>query len=473
MASGKSLPHSRPESAGIPAGALLCMMEELKKLDSLNSIMVLRHGHVCMEGWWTPYAPEIPHILFSISKSFTSAAIGIAQEQGLLKITDRLISFFPEYDSIVTDRKMRDVTLRHLLTMSSGHSCCARPYMLANPDGDWIAGFLSSPLDYEPGTRFVYNSAATYMLSAVIRKVTGINVRDYLMPRLFEPLGIEPGIWECCPRGINTGGWGLYLKTEDIAKFAQLLLNGGVWEKRQIIPADYLHEATSRQIDNSANEWPDWKQGYGYQFWRSLHGFRADGASGQYALVIPEKDMAVAVTSGVSDMQKILEIIWEILLPAVKDEVLPENKTDADKLARMLKNLRIPVAAGDLMRRRASSSWRFRKNQAGIISAAVSFMENKCCLEFQTSGGCEKITAGFGFNCDNKLQLNDHMKRKAAASAAWISEDVLEVHICCYEASFREIIRVDFTSADKPLTAECRFSTFRSSFLPELIAVTT
>lgn len=462
----RHLSRSTPESVGIPSPVLTRLVAELKKLDSLNSIMILRHGHVCAEGWWKPYSPDIPHILFSLSKSFTSVAIGMAQSEGLLNISDTLISHFPDYDGVVADPRMRSVTLRNLLTMASGHAACARPQMIADPDGDWVRGFLSSKLDFEPGSRFAYNSAATYMLAAVLRKAAGMNVREYLMPRLFEPLDITPGMWECCPKGTNAGGWGLYLKTEDIAKFAQLLLDGGVRDGRQLIPADYLREATSKQIDNSMNEAPDWKVGYGYQFWKSRHGFRGDGASGQYAIVLPEQDIAIATTAGLSDMQRVLTLIWDILLPAVTCDTLPENPPARRELAAILDTLSIPLASGDLTRRHPPAAWRFQPNDAGIMEVSISFGEKDCLLEFHSRHGLEKLHAGFGFNCDNLLQLNDQFPRRTAANAAWLSDTVLEIALCCYEASFRGVFRIDFSSAEKPLTSNCCYNTFRTMFLP-------
>ncbi len=462
------LPRSTPEAVGIPSETLIRLITELKKLDSLNSIMILRRGRVCAEGWWKPYAPEIPHILFSLSKSFTSCAVGIAQEEGLLRISDPLLSYFPDYDGVVTDPRMRRVTLRNLLTMASGHASCARPAMLADPDGDWVRGFLASKLDFEPGSRFVYNSAATYMLAAVLRKVSGRNVREYLIPRLFDPLGITPGMWECCPKGTNVGGWGLYLKTEDLAKFAQLLLDGGIRNGKQLIPADYLREATARQIDNSMNEAPDWKLGYGYQFWQSQHGFRGDGASGQNALVLPEQEIALVTTAGLANMQNILTPIWEILLPSLASGPLPENPSGNKELSALLNSLSIPPASGDLTRRHAPAQWEFLPNEAGITRLAITFGEKECLLEFHSKHGVEQLRAGFGFNCDSRIQLNDHLPRRTAASAAWLDSSILELQLCCYETSFREVFRIDFSSTDQPLTGSCRFNTFRNPFLPDL-----
>lgn len=462
------LERATPESVGVPPAALLTLLRSLKELDSMNSVMILRHGKVCFECWWRPFAPDLRHILFSLSKSFTSLAVGFARAEGRLALDDRLVDFFPERAAAVADPKMRRVTLRHLLTMASGHAACARPAMLADPEGDWARGFLSSKLDWEPGSRFAYNSAATYMLAAVVRRLTGANVREYLIPRLFAPLGVVPGMWERCPRGTDVGGWGLYLRTEDIAKFAQLLLQGGVWEGRQILPADYLREATAKQIDNSMNEAPDWKVGYGYQFWQSRHGYRGDGASGQYAVVLPEEDMAIATTAGLSDMQRVLDLIWDLLLPALRPAPLPDDPAGREALAAETLTLAVPLAQGDLARRRPPLAWDFAPNPAGISRAEFACADDFCSLVFTTPRGKETVRAGFGHDLDNVLQLQDHLPRRVMASAAWTAPEVLEMHLCCYETSFREIFRVNFADAAHPLAGACRFNTFRAPFLPEL-----
>lgn len=442
------LSRSTPESVGIPSRILTETLEELKKLTALNSLMVLRHGHVCAEGWWKPYSPEIPHMLFSLSKSFTSSAIGILQGERGLDLQTPLYTFFPEAEKSITDPKMRAVTLRHLLTMSSGHASCAMAFMEKDPDGDYVKSFLSSKLTYLPGERFVYNSGGTYMLAAVVRKLTGENVREYLIPRLFDPLGIVPGIWECCPRGTNLGGWGFNLKTEDIAKFGQLLLDGGRWNGKQLIPAEYLQAATAKQIDNSMNDMPDWKLGYGYQFWQNRYGFRADGACGQYALVLPEYDMTIAVTAGLANMQNVMTIFWEHLIPGIRKETdtLPEDPEALQALRSALASLSIPLAQGDTTRRGESAVWNCGRNDAGIRSVSISFGKDDCTLLFTTEKGEEKIHAGFGFNCDNLIQFRDSLPRRSAASAAWTAEDLLEIHVCNYETPFRDVYQINFTS---------------------------
>ena len=459
---------SSPESLGISSRSLVALMNDLDKIDSLNSIMILRHGLKCFEAWWTPFAPEIPHILFSLSKSFTSTAVGFARSEGRLRLDDPVASFFPEYRRDICDVRMTRATLRDLLTMRSGHrECQVRPCLLAAPDGDWVRAYLASRLEWNPGERFVYNSAASYMLAAVIRRVTGKNVREYLLPRLFDPLQMDPGPWECCPHGINCGGWGFYLKTGDIAAFAQLLLQKGRWNGMQLLPWEYFAEATCRQADNSMNDQPDWRCGYGYHFWVSRHGYRGDGVSGQYAVVLPEEDMAVAITAGCENMQRILDALWTNLLPGLSGKPLPEDPGAAAELAAISKNLRIPLAAGDLKRRGRPVIFHFKPNFAGLQTVRVEFLTDRVSLEFDFGARRETLSAGFGFNCENRLLLTDIMPRRSLASAAWINDLVLEIHVCCNETSFRDVYHLDFGSADRPFYRTSRFGTFRTPF-PEL-----
>ncbi len=465
-----NLPRTTPESVGISSETLIRLMERLKKLDSLNSVMIMRDGKVCLEGWWEPYRQQMPHMLFSLSKSFTSAAIGMAQEEKLLNVSDKLVKFFPEYDSDITDDQMKNVTLHHLLSMTSGHESCAKLHMEADPEQNYVRGFLASKLKFSPGERFAYNSAATYMLAAIIKKLTGLNVREYLMPRLFIPLGIAPGIWESCPMGINYGGWGLYLKTEDIAKFANLLLNNGCHDGRQLIPADYLAEATKIQSDNSMNAAPDWKQGYGYQFWMSQHGYRGDGASGQYAIVVKEKNLAIAVTSCIENMQDILTAFWEELIPNLEETPLSEQPETHRILCDLMADLTMPTAEGTLSGPANNQIFEFKSNEAGINSCSVEFGENECALTFFTENGIEQLRAGFGSHRISVLQLTDVIPHPTAASAAWVGNNILEIQAFCVDGTFRDAYTIDFNNQEQPLNRASRCSTFRRT-LPELITI--
>jgi CubicO group peptidase (beta-lactamase class C family) len=295
----------------------------------LHSIMIVKGGKVVKEHWQSEGAPDKLHILNSVSKTFTSTAVGLAVAEGKLSLSDKVVDLFPDKLPAEVSENLKKVEVRHLLTMSGGHD--TEPSFRKLAEGtDWVEAFLAHPFEHEPGTYFWYNSMGTYMLSAIVQKVTGEKVIDYLTPRLFEPLAIEGATWQESPQGINTGGWGLYLKTEDLAKMGQLILRRGEWNGVQIVPAEWIDQMTTAHIDSRpAGKRPeqitfkaedsDWLQGYGYQMWRCRHGaVRADGANGQYIIVMPEQDVVIAMTANIGDMQGEINLVWEHLLPVLK-----------------------------------------------------------------------------------------------------------------------------------------------------------
>jgi CubicO group peptidase (beta-lactamase class C family) len=345
-----NLVRSIPEAEGVSSEDILNFIEAAEKSKhELHSILILRHGKVIAEGWWNPYEPELKHTMYSTSKSFTSTAIGFAISEGRLALNNKVITFFPKDLPETISPNLAALTIKDLLTMSVGqHPDPTRE--IVSHDTNWVKSFLATPIVYKPGTKFLYNTMATYMLSAIVQKVTGEKIIDYLKPRLLEPLKIEGIDWEADPRGINTGGWGLRLKTEDMAKFGQLYLQKGKWENRQILPAEWVEDATSFKIDQDPSASPavkdtdDWKQGYCYQFWRCRYNaFRADGAYGQYIIVLPEHDAVVVITGESPDMQDELNLVWEYLVPAFKKKALHRNSVMEGKLADKLSALALPL----------------------------------------------------------------------------------------------------------------------------------
>lgn len=337
-----SLPRSSPESQGVSSAQIRAFVEAADQhVQSMHSFMLVRHGNVVAEGWWAPESAEKPHILWSLSKSFTSTAVGLAVAEGKLNIDDKVLSFFPEDAPAEPSENLQAMRIRDLLIMSTGHDVEPR----RTEDGVWTKQFLAQPVPHPPGSTFRYNTSATYMQSAIVQKVTGQTVLDYLQPRLFEPLGIEQPTWETSPQGISIGGYGLYVRTEDIAKFGQLYLQKGQWHGKQLIPADWIAQATSKQVDNdkapSAGN-PDWREGYGFQFWQCRHGaYRGDGKDGQFCIVLPEQDAVIAITANTRNMQQQLDLVWEYLLPAFHDEPLSDNPAEAEKLQATLAALKL------------------------------------------------------------------------------------------------------------------------------------
>src|SRR4051812_18791584 len=311
----ESLPRDTPEAQGISSAAILRFIEAADGIDAMNSFILVRHGRVVAEGWWKPYEAARNHELYSLSKSFTSTAVGLAIADGKLSLDDEVLKFFPEDAPAEPSANLKNMRVRDLLCMSTGH----QDEPSSAPDKVSAKSFLEKPVPHKPGTHFKYNTAATFMLSAIVQKQTGQTVLDYLRPRIFEPLGISQPVWATNFQGISLGGYGLRIRTEDIAKFGQLYLQKGSWHGKQLVPAAWVEAATSRQTSNGSNPKSDWDQGYGYQFWRCRHGaYRGDGAFGQFCMVLPEQDAVIAITSGVKDMQAVMNLVWEKLLPEFK-----------------------------------------------------------------------------------------------------------------------------------------------------------
>ena len=306
-----------------------------------HSFMLIRHGHVIAEGWWDPYRQEDVHLLYSLSKSFTSTAVGFARAEGLLTLQDKVVSFFPDDLPSQVSENLAAMTIRDLLTMNTGHEIePQRGSLTGEPYENWVAGFLAHPVSLKPGTKFLYNSAATYMCSAILHKLTDLSLLEYLLPRLLNPLGVEKAHWETCPRGIQVGGWGLSVTTETIAKFGQLYLQKGKWEGSQLLPEGWVEEASAAQVSNADGQEPhDWNQGYGYQFWRSRHNcYRGDGAFGQNAVVMKDYDAVLVTTASNPDLGATHQLVWDHLLPA-----MAAASEGPIKLARKLEELEIGV----------------------------------------------------------------------------------------------------------------------------------
>ena len=313
-----ALPRSTPAEQGVDAAGIDGFIAAVAPMPGveLHSLMVLRHGHVVAERWWRPYRPETAHLLYSLSKSFTSTALGLAVGEGLVDLDATVLSYFPEYDRVVTDERSRSIRVRHVAAMASGHDDETFERALVAGDGDPLRGFLLIPPDREPGTVFAYNQPCTYAVSAIVQRVSGGSLTAYLRPRLYEPLGIAPFGWLTDARGRELGYSGLHVPTEAIARLGQLYLRGGEWGGRRLLSAEWVAEATRAHVATVRPD-PDWNQGYGFQFWRSRHGYRGDGAYGQLMVILPEADAVVAITSQSPDMQGLLDALWAHLLPAL------------------------------------------------------------------------------------------------------------------------------------------------------------
>jgi len=453
----QTLDRATPESVGIPSSVIHEWVDELDSMVSdAHSLMVVRHGKVVAEGWWAPNGRELNQTLFSLSKSFTSTAVGLAVEEGHFGLDDYVLSFFPAETPAKVSPNLAAMKVRHLLAMCTGHREPTDERVFGGKDTNWVRSFLSLPVGEPPGTYFLYNSPATYMLSAIIQKRTGTKLIDYLRPRLFEPLGIENPTWEEDPRGINTGGFGLQVRTEEIARFGQLYLQKGIWGGRRLISAEWVEAATSFQIDNAPNENPDWALGYGYQFWRGRHdSYRGDGAFGQFCVVVPAEDLVIAVTAGTGWMHRVLDSIWEILLPGLRSAGLPEDPPAHRVLTERLASLALVPRPGAVSSTLEASldgaEFAIDPNPRGLTALRLEFDSHGGVLTLRERGKERPRRLGFGRETWHKGRstlMPEWRGQPLVASAGWPRPDCLEVDVCLYSSPFRYTINLDFAGLD-------------------------
>lgn len=439
-----------PESLGISSRAIIDFIDALEKnrTDEMHGFVLMRHGQVAAQGWWDPYKPEDPHMLFSLSKSFTSTAIGIAQAEGLLSINDPVISFFPDETPENPSENLKSMRISDLLRMNTGHN--EDPTGKVREDTvSWIRAFLALPVEHKPGTRFLYNSAGTFMLSAIIQKVTGQSLLEYLKPRLFDPLGIMNPTWETAPGGISIGGWGLKITTRDIAAFGQLYLQKGVWEGKQLVPEAWVEEATSLRTSNGSNPDSDWDHGYGYQFWRCRHGlYRGDGAFGQYCIVFPEQDAVLAINSGTRDMGAIMNLAWEFLLPAFKEGKLEESEKDFQLLQEKLSSLCMTPLKGDtsssLFQIPFEETFSIEDNPEGVKEISISLKPEKSVILFQMKDGNYEVPLNFKGYEKGFINIAGGRKEPIASGAAWTAPDSLLFRTFLTETPFYSTTTIAF-----------------------------
>jgi CubicO group peptidase (beta-lactamase class C family) len=348
----RPLPSSPPAAQGVDASGVLALLDALDAAPDIepHSLMILRHGHVVTAGWWAPYTPDRPQLLYSLSKSFTGTAAAFAAAEGLIDLDAPVISYFPEFAGDVTDPRSRAMLVRHVATMSSGHLAETLDAARALDPADLVHGFLLLPPDREPGTVFAYNQPTTYTLAAIIQRVTGQSLTDYLRPRLLDPLGIGDVSWARDRAGREIGFSGLHATTDAVARLGELYLRDGVWQGERLLPEGWVAEATRAHVPTAGNmgdtEREDWDQGYGRQFWMSRHGYRGDGAYGQFCLVLPEHDTVVVTTAATERMQQLLNLVWEHLLPALHPGPLTGREDAEAALRERLAGLALPPVPG-------------------------------------------------------------------------------------------------------------------------------
>lgn len=415
-----ALPRSRPSDQQVDARGLLDFLDgvERRGLD-LHSLIVVRHGAVVAEGWWEPYRPDLVHLLYSLSKSFTSTAIGIAQAEGLLSVDDLVLDHFPEEAPAHPSANLRAMRLRDLLAMASGHEEDTAQRMMAGAP-ELVRAFLALPPEHAPGTVFTYNQGCTHTLAVLVSRLSGLSLLEYLRPRLLDPLGIDQALWTLAPDGVEQGYSGLHATTESVAKLGQLYLQRGRWQGQQLVPESYVEEATRKHVDNrTRNSNPDWQQGYGFQFWRCRgDAFRGDGAFGQLCVVMPPQDAVVACTAQTADMQGELNLVWKHVLPALRDEVRPDQRAERE-LAERLAKLATPRVEGTGAGPGHAVVFEPEGGTAGLRVIRAEPLEGGIRLSIDHGEGTTELVAHPGTWTEGELPAGPNSHSPVAVSAAW------------------------------------------------------
>lgn len=377
-----------PSAVGVDGARIAAFLEDATRAGlELHGLMLHRDGKVVIDAAWWPYRTDTPRVMHSVAKSVTACAVGLAIEEGLFALSDKVVSFFPEHLPRAVDDKLAMMTVEDLLTMRTGHAEETSGSSWRAIDGSWIGEFFKIPIVHTPGTVFVYTSAASYMLAAILFRTSGQTLHAYLRPRLFEPLGVEGESWDIGSDGINPGGNGLNFKPVDLLKFCALHAQGGVWNGRRLLPAQWVADATRRHGQDE----------YGYHWVTRANGtYCALGLFVQMGLVFPGQGASLVIVGAVDGSDKINPLI---------DRHFPDalagggDAAGDQRLVETLKRLTVPR---QLQSVRANTPaivsgvpYAMDPNPLGITTVQVEFRDRHCTLRLTDGDGVHQITAGF------------------------------------------------------------------------------
>ncbi|MEV6166800.1 serine hydrolase domain-containing protein [Streptomyces sp. NPDC051954] len=453
------LPASTPAAQGVDASGVHAFLDALDAAPDIepHSLMIMRHGHLVASGWWAPYTEDRLHLLYSLSKSFTAAAAALAADAGLIDFDAPVISYFPEFEADITDPRSRAMLVRHVASMASGHETDTLYPALGLDHENLVRGFLLLPPDRDPGSVFAYNQPTTYTLGEIVRRVTGQSLTEYLRPRLLDPLGIGETAWISDRSGRELGFSGLHATTDAVARLGQLYVQGGVWEGERLLSEAWVAEATRAQISNAEIDMSgiEWQQGYGFQFWMSRHGYRGDGAFGQFCLVLPEHDAVIATTAATEQMQKYLNLVWDHLLPAFGPEPLTGREERDTALAERLARLALAPAAGKPAPPERAEAW----SAAGFTPHGGACADQPTLTAVQVTGGRSLTLVDDGQPLEVPIGDDGWTVTEGpvptAVSGGWSDADTLVVDVAFLETPHHLVVTCSLTDG----TFTARWST--------------
>ena len=382
-------------SSGLSTKALRSFIRALRDNGCLpRGFHLYRKGETA-SAVFPPFRPDEGMHLYSLSKSFTSVCVGIAQDMGLLSVDERLIDIFPDKVPETVSEYLAEMRLEDVLSMQSGHAVCHLNVMRFSEDA--VRTFLAMPVVYRPGTTFVYSTGGTAVCGAAVARRAGMTLREFMNDHLFRPLGIEDRKPLCCADGTHCGGTGLFISQRELFNFGKMLLGKGVYEGKRIVSESYLERATSPIADNSGNGTPDWVVGYGYQFWRNARGgFRGDGAYGQFCIVVPEEDTVLTLEERAGDLQAVVDAVFDLFRDVCEPD--PSESEGLEEDVRSFYRTEVCPLPPE-------QSFLFEDNAVGIRSAKFIPENRMLRVRFETEYGEQSILAGNGFWADSRPML--------------------------------------------------------------------
>jgi|LSQX01.1.fsa_nt_gb CubicO group peptidase (beta-lactamase class C family) len=458
---------STPENQGMDSKKLLEMFKAIQdEKTPIHSILIIKNGYLVTEAYFSPYNENIKHGIYSSTKSIISSLIGIAIDEGYIKGTDqKVLDFFPDVQfgeegylaESIKKYQVKDMTIEHLLTMSAGHTeDSSNPIFMSKY---FPQTFFSLHFSSKPGTKFLYDSGATHLLSAILSKATGVTTEAYAKKHLFDPMMITDYSWDKDPNGTYLGGWGAYLKPRDMAKFGYLALKEGKWNNKQLIPEEWLKTATSKHIDGY---WGDTRaDDYGYLWWiNPFGGFRADGYGGQYIFVLPEQDLVAVFTAGVNYSEKMqpLNCMTDFILPSIKSSrPLKADPMTNWKLQVLIKSLQYPkpqkVAVLPEIAKQISGKTYIMNSNIQTISFDFN-SRNSCTLKIKQMDSEHRLKAGL----DDIYRISEATKvggftlypnyTKVALKGNWVNDNTFEIDWSYFGEPYRGIYKFTFNDSN-------------------------
>ncbi|MBR4692758.1 MAG: serine hydrolase [Oscillospiraceae bacterium] len=480
MFTRKPFETAAPEAVGIRSLDILDYIAALEASDAeMHGLMIMRRGKLCAQGWWAPFAPGLRHGLQSHTKTYAATAVGIAYTEGVLRLDERIIDIFPDESPAEPGENLQLLTVRDVLCMGCGMDT------MPGPGRDWIRDFLHTPVNHRPGTTYMYNSTGSTLLGAIVRKKTGLGLHDYLTPRLFNKIGIDPSNlrWAYMPDGMEVGGGGLWATTEDNLRLLKLYADGGVWEGERILAEDYVRLATTNQNDSASEAAvnppaTDNFLGYGFQIWmcKPEGAYRADGAMGQFTIVLPKQDMIIAITEtapGAHWAQNTLDLTWDFAAKVTADGPLPEDPVGEKLLADVLSSLSIgnPPYGPDSPTAERISGRTFRMTSGVFGPFGGNFMSGEgpdpikefsftfdaygCIWRMAAaSGRQETVRVGTrGVRMTNVLGKPEDCTQLYLAHGAWTAEDTFELRCRWLETCLEDVYTMKFEGKGVSITA--------------------